>query len=185
MSENQKQSKLQLFFMVVLIPAIFAVVLAVVLLYYMGINVSDSVKSAFSALPFISDENDDELSDGSREERLVQLEHENENYLSQIEQLEYELAMKDEEISQLELEIQSYIENENNEEDQEEERPDLQEVVRTLEGMTASKAASIMSELSQDEAVMYLQLMSLDSRSQILARMDAEEAAQIVSQLSN
>ncbi|UCZ51723.1 hypothetical protein LGQ02_12705 [Bacillus shivajii] len=184
MSENKKTNKLQMFFMVVFIPAIFAIILALVLLYYMGINVSENVQQAFSALPFIDSEVEDE-DESSMEERFVQLEHENENYLTQIEQLEYELSMKDEEINQLQLEIESLIQIEESEEESPNERTGVNDVVQTIENMTASRAANIISELSDEEAVMYLRLMSVDTRSQILSRMDAERAAEIISDLSN
>ena len=169
--------------MVVFIPAIFILILSGVLLYYMGVNVGERVQQTAALLPFIEAEKTE--SETSFEEKIAQLEHENSSYITQIDQLENQLRRKEDEVSRLQEELLIAKQDEEKQEDEIiEERGDIREAVRTLEGMSASKAANIFSELNQEEAVNYLRHMNVDSRSQILSRMDAGEAAELVSLLS-
>ncbi|UTR15097.1 hypothetical protein MM221_00390 [Salipaludibacillus sp. LMS25] len=186
--KEKSQSKFMAFFMVVLIPAVFAIILAVVLLYYLGINVGDTVKQAASFLPFIEEEEERELSD---EELVAQLEHENKSFSQQIQQLESELEARNEEIADLEEQLSEEGSDGLSDEeiegaaDLEEVTTDVNDIVKTLENMTGSKAADIVGELPEDEAVTYLRLMNVNSRSDILGRLDPELAARILGQLSN
>jgi flagellar motility protein MotE (MotC chaperone) len=190
---NQKeksQSKFQIIFMVILIPAFFAVILAVVLLYYLGFDVGETVKNASSALPFISAE-EEELEDGEErltdEESIAQLDHENQSYLQQIQQLENQLVTAETELETLQEELLTLQSDEVDLDDEEldEITVDVNDVVKTLEEMTASKAADIISELPEDEAVTYLRMMNVRNRSDILGRVEAETAAELLSQMSN
>ncbi|PYZ93144.1 hypothetical protein CR194_08060 [Salipaludibacillus keqinensis] len=181
--KDKGQNKLQVFFMVVLIPAIFAVILAVVVLYYVGFNVGGTFQQAASMLPFIDDETEEQMSD---EEHMAQVEHENQSYLQQIQQLESEIEAKDTEIASLEAELfDQESEEVLDEEETEEVTADLNDIVKTLEDMTASKAADIISELPEEEAVTYLRMMRVNNRSNILSRVDPEVAAQLLIQMEN
>lgn len=190
---NQKQKKsegkLQVFFMVVLIPAIFAIILAAVVLYYLGFNIGDQLRSAATALPFVESE---EVMEGeeelSTEEYIAQLERENQTLTRDSEGLERQVESQEEQIAELEEELlllQSDGVPEDAElEDMEQASADLNDIVRTLQEMTASRAAEIMEELPEAQAVTYLQLMNNRTRAEILSRMEAETAAILISQLS-
>ncbi|WP_416150949.1 hypothetical protein ACM26V_08280 [Salipaludibacillus sp. HK11] len=193
MSKNKQkeksQSKFQVIFMVIVIPAFFAVILAVVLLYYLGFDVGGTVKQAASALPFISE--DEELEDGEErltdEESIAQLEHENQSYLQQIQQLENQLETSEAELETLQEELLTLQSDEVDldEEALGEVTADVNDIVKTLEEMTSSKAADIISELPEGEAVTYLRMMNVRNRSDILGRVEAETAAELLSQMSN
>ncbi|SER60578.1 Flagellar motility protein MotE, a chaperone for MotC folding [Salipaludibacillus aurantiacus] len=186
MSENKQteksQNKFQVFFMVIIIPAAFAVILAVVLLYYLGFNVGETFQKTAGFMPFIENEQEEELPE---EEKLAQLEHENESYVQQIGQLESRLEEKEKEVADLEEELLTLQTDEIASQDIEEVTADLTDIVKTLEGMTASKAADIISELPQEEAVTYLRMMRVNNRAEVLSRVEPESAAQLLSQISN
>ncbi|WP_078595590.1 MotE family protein [Evansella clarkii] len=188
MSGDQEKSKFQWFFIVIFIPAVFVMILAVVLMYYTGVNVGGAVREAASVLPFI-DSDEESHEEYSSEELTVRLEHENENYAKELARLEMELESKEEEIMRLEEELLLLNQEEEHGDDYEaaEEdvnRQDIRDIVRTLESMTASKAADILEEMSEDEAAGYLRQMNIDKRAQILSRMDPETAASLVNQLA-
>lgn len=187
MSKNKQkestQSKLQIFFIVVVIPALFVLILAFVLLYYAGFNVGEQLQRAASFLPFV--ENEQVENEVGSEEYIAQLEHENNSYSQQITQLENQIATQDEEIASLEEELIAIQSEEVSGEESNEVTADVSDIVKTLEGMTASRAADIVSELPEEEAMTYLRMMRVNSRSDILSRMDAEIAAQLLSQMSN
>ena len=186
---KKTEGKLQVFFMVVLIPAVFAIILAAVVLYYLGFNVGDQVRNAAAALPFVESEEaiegEEEL---STEEYIAQLERENQTLTRDKEDLERQTESQEEQIEELEEELllmQSDGVPEDGEEDNSETASaDLNDIVRTLQEMTASRAADIMEELPEDQAVTYLQLMNNRARADILSRMEAETAAVLISQIS-
>lgn len=189
MSEDQEKSKFQWFFIVIFIPAVFVMILAGVLMYYMGVNVGGAVREAASALPFINADEEILEEEYTLEELTARLEHENENYAGELARLEMELESKEEEILRLEEELLLLNQEEEHGDDQEatEEdvnRQDLRDIVRTLESMTASKAADILEEMSEDEAAGYLRQMNIDNRAQILSRMDPVSGASLVNQLA-
>ncbi|WP_280768980.1 MotE family protein [Salipaludibacillus daqingensis] len=186
--KEKGQSKFQIFFMVILIPAIFAVILAVVLLYYLGFNVGETFQQAASMLPFIEEqqeEGDEEAVQLTDEENIAQLEHENQSYIQQIQQLENELEEKDSELESLQEQLFEIDSDDISGEESEEVTADINDIVKTLEDMTASKAADIISELPQDEAVTYLRMMRVTNRSNILSRVEPETAAELLTQMSN
>ncbi|QKS71436.1 hypothetical protein FLK61_32565 [Paenalkalicoccus suaedae] len=184
--KEKSQSKLLIFFMVIVIPIMFAIILAVVLLYFLGYNVSDTARQLASSLPFIESE-EETL---SNEEYIAQLEHENRTLEQEVTQLTGQVTTSEETIASLEEELlvlrEGLPEDEEGEEGElSEALADYDDVIRTLESMTSSRAATIMEQLSEEEAVLYFRGMNVNSRSDILSRMDAELAASIISQLSN
>ncbi|MBU9714551.1 MotE family protein [Evansella tamaricis] len=189
MSKDEVQSKWQVFFMLIIIPAIFAIILAVAFLNFFDVNVGETLKKTVTFLPFVEDTEEVTLDPIEYEETITQLQDENANFLSTINQLEQQIQQKEELITDLEAQVQQLLNTEETEQDQEttteENRAELSDVVRTLETMTASKAALIVSEMAEDEAVMYLRIMKLDSRAQILSRVDPGKAAELISKLSN
>lgn len=199
MSKNKPkesgQSKFLVFFMVILIPAVFALILAVVLAFYFGFG--DQLQRLASVLPFI-EEPQEEMEDASEsgeeseegisdEEYILQLENDNETYLQEITRIETELNSKDEEIASLQEELVTIQSEDLGIEGEEPENgtTDINDIVKTLEEMTSSKAADIIGEIPQDEAITYLRIMQVNSRSEILSKMDAEAAAGLLSKMSN
>jgi flagellar motility protein MotE (MotC chaperone) len=192
MSKNKQieksQSKFQVFFMVILIPAIFAVVLAVVLLYYLGFNVGETIQQAKSMLPFLAEQEQNEEGEVEKlsdEENIAQLEHENQLYVQQIQQLESQIESQERDLENLEEQLFDKQTEELSEEELEEVTADINDIVKTLEEMTSSKAADIIVELPQEQAVTYLRMMRGAIRSDILSRVEPETAAELLTQMSN
>src|SRR5690554_4197137 len=136
MSKEENQSKWQWFFMVIFIPAVFALILAVVVLYYMGIDVGERAQQAFSFLPFVESAEED-LEEVNSEEKIAQLEEENQSYQSQISQLEREIAELEKTILQYEemVEVGEEEPNQVSNDEGQEQTNSAKDVVRTLEGM--------------------------------------------------
>lgn len=182
--KEKTQSKFQILLMIVIVPFIFALILAVVLLYYLGFNITDSVKNLADNLPFI--ESEEEGEDISDEEYIIQLENENESQAQRIAELEQELAAVETDFSELEEDLSDLTSDETVEgEEADQALADFEEVIRTLQEMTASKAAVIIEEMPEQQAVLYLRAMNVNARADILGRVDAELAASILTQISN
>ncbi|MDG5788188.1 hypothetical protein QA612_11880 [Evansella sp. AB-P1] len=185
MSTEQQHSKWQLFFMLIFIPCIFAIILVVVLTYYMGFNVGERVQQAASFLPFVNEQEEEEDIEVILEDQLFLLENENASFQRTITELEAELQRRNDEIVQLQDELLLIRTDLENELDRTSElQLEIRDVVRTLEGISGARAADIVSEMDQDEAIMLLKEMGIDSRSQILSRLNPSEAAEIISRLA-
>ncbi|WP_444684180.1 magnesium transporter MgtE N-terminal domain-containing protein [Alkalicoccus luteus] len=171
--KEKKQSKLQLIFMVVIIPVLFAVMLAGVVMYYLGFQ---PVRYAadFTASLFSEEEVD--------EEEEAVLHHENQELQRRIEELELEL---EEALAAAEEEDPEFEEEEDENEDSSQALEELEDMIRTLQLMTASRAAAIMEEMTLEEAVTYFRGMQVTSRAEILSRMEEDQAAAIINALSS
>ncbi|MFA9558083.1 magnesium transporter MgtE N-terminal domain-containing protein [Evansella sp. AB-rgal1] len=178
--EEQQHSKWQWFLMVIFIPAIFAMILAVVLLNYMGVNVGSGIQQVMTFLPFHSEEEDS--FESVLQDQIVTLEEENKVQQTTISQLESDVSRKESKIDQLQNELQALLEEmdilkvENDSK-----KVEMKDIVRTFEAMTASKAANIISELEAEEAARLLSAMNIEGRSQIISRMPPADAAEIIS----
>lgn len=172
--------------MLVLIPVLFLIIVTLVVFWFVNDDFKQSVKQTGSALPVLSSfiEGEDQIARENLEERIQELEAENAQSLRTIETMEFTIGELEEEILRIESEEDDDVDVDSIS-DSQDEKSDLSEIVRTLENMTASKAAAIMSEIDQDEAVIYLKVMRTSNRSNILARMNPEEAAQLVSLMKN
>ncbi|ADU30755.1 MotE family protein [Evansella cellulosilytica] len=189
MSENHKESKWQYFLMVILIPIIFAIILAGVLLHTTGImNVGERLQQTVSFLPFIDSEEQVEEGEDeegfSLEEEIANLEREVSSYASQIYQLELDLEDREAQITLLEDQLSTMEEHGEDVIDEDIVVTDIKEIIRTLEAMSASKAANILSEMTNEEAATYLRMMKVDTKSQIISRLDPADAAEIITILS-
>ncbi|MEB1810090.1 MAG: MotE family protein [Bacillaceae bacterium] len=187
MSNEKEYSKIQWFFFVIFIPTLFAIILFAVILIFLGVDVKDKAKEIGGTLPFIGEYIIDEVEED--EENLINIDELQETIASQqnqIEQLERQLTQKDEEILQLQSEATSLEEQVvSQEEAVAEVRHDLKEIAKTYEAMSTKNAANILSELPTSEALLHISQISTQSRAGILAKMDPEKAAEIMSRLAN
>lgn len=173
-ANEKKQSKMQLIFMVVIIPVLFAVMLAGVVMYYLGFQ-PVQYAADFTAGLFSDEEMDEE------EEAVTQ--YENQELQRRIDELELEL--EEALAAQATAEQDEELEEENEEEDTSQALEELEDTIRTLQLMTASRAAAIMEEMTLDEAVTYFRGMQVNSRAEILSRMEEDQAAAIINALSS
>ncbi|TMW73216.1 magnesium transporter MgtE N-terminal domain-containing protein [Alteribacter natronophilus] len=181
-AEQKKTNKFQAVLFLIAVPLLFAGILGFIIFTLAGEEAREVVYSIPVAGPLIKP--DGEVARGGLESRIEQLKEENEGLNREIAQLVYEIEQKDQLISELEEPADSGEEPAAEAEEEEPAGDRLREMVRTLEGMTASRAADILESMEDRQAALYLDAMRTSERSQILARIDAERAAGIIALMS-
>lgn len=186
--EEQQYSKIQWFFMVIFIPIIFALILFGVILNFMGVNVIEHAKQVGSNVPVLSNY-------VKTEEQLLEEEEK-----ANIEELTEVVTLREKEIDQLkdkivakEIEINSLLEEikmlmnelEAKQEAQTAVSKEYEDIAKMYVAMSAKNAASILSELPEELAVIQLSYIKTDVRASILSKMPPEKAAQLIFLLSN
>ncbi|MDF2945979.1 MAG: hypothetical protein K0S51_658 [Bacillales bacterium] len=179
----------QWFVFVILIPLMFAVTISLVILIVAGVNVFDTAKDFGKKIPYVStllkDETKPEDQIQLLEDNVVDLQATNEENQKTIESLNNKVRKRDDQITQLNEEISELKRKlmDNNVE-AEKANVKLNEIAKMYEGMSAKKAAEIIPQLSDDEAIMILSRISNSSVSAILEKMDAKAAAKYTGLLS-
>ncbi|WP_096199363.1 MotE family protein [Bacillus sp. FJAT-45350] len=182
-TKEKGYGKLQWFFLIIVIPSIFAIILIYIILTILGINVFERAKEIGSQVPFLSsylvEEEEEQI---NIDELYLTIEE----FEAEIERLQRQLVAKEDEISDLTnqasiLEEELEIEQEQTVEVQKE----LAEIGKTYESMSTKNAANILSELPIEEAILHISQVSTDTRAGILAKMNPELAASIMSRLAN
>jgi flagellar motility protein MotE (MotC chaperone) len=186
MSENERSySKIQWFFLVIFIPVLFSIILFTVILSFLGVDIMDKAKQVSQSVPVLSsmveDENVEEepIDVGLFEQQLSE-------QTAELERLQGVIKQREEDIRKLENKIlQLEKMNENTENSQDENQEELQNLAKTYESMSTKNAANIISQLPVEEAFLHLSQVSIDTRAGILAKMDSELAADLISQFTN
>lgn len=181
--ENNPGIFQKLFFWV-LIPMFF--ILAILLIVSMFTD--RNVFKYLDELPFVSSNDDQELVDSSAqtEEKLVSLQaelNEKEAEISQF-QIKFESSNVEKqdlqaEIEQLQYEIEKLISS------QEESKKEFKEILTTFEKMSAKKAAPILVQMSDTEAVRIMSNMKPDTLTALFEKMSPADAARYTQLLTN
>ncbi|WP_102271457.1 MotE family protein [Cytobacillus massiliigabonensis] len=178
--ESKKTSKFQTFIYVVLIPLLAAITVALIAMTYLGYNVFELTKEYGQKIPFISSAISDDASESAKdiETKMIELEAEIKDREAKIIKLETDLESKDQEISRVELEKERLQE----EIDEltaikEENKRAFKDIVKTYETISAKKAAPILSQMSETEALEILTNLKSDTLAEIMEKMEPEEAA--------
>lgn len=186
-AEEKSFSKLQWFFMVIVIPSIFALAVALIVATVAGVNVVDKAKEYSEKIPFLSSS---EREEGKKsEEALVQqvakLRAELEEKEASIADLQAKIDTKDEEITKLELE-RKQLEREIDSLTavQAENQREFKDIVKTYETISAKKAAPIITQMNDKEALEILSHLKSDTLAAIMEQMNAAEAAKYTSLLT-
>jgi len=186
--EEKKYSKVHWFFVVIVIPTLFAVTVAVLVLTVAGINVFEKANEFRDKIPFVPTK--EELSDKhalkEAESTLTKLKAEIQEREAAIAKLETAVEGKDLEIEALQLEkeqLQSQIDNLLL--PQKEGQQTFKEIVNTFETISAKKAAPIIAEMNDDEAIKILSSLKPDILAAILEKMNPQDAAKYTSLLTN
>ncbi len=184
MSNKEKSyNKIQWFFFVIFIPVVFTIILALVISSFLGFNVIEKGKELSARLPILSSYVGKEKNDESA--IILELEQKLADQQAELDKKKNEIERKDKEISELKLkrtqvEEQQTVEHEQGtKKDQE-----LKETAKTYEAMSPKNAAAIISELPNEEAIRHLTHVSIETRAKILAKMDSEKAADLISKLT-
>lgn len=190
--ETKKTSKLQWFLFVVFIPLLFTISVVLLILTFSGINVFEQGKKYAGQLPFVSQwiEGTDANEKKKLEEQIVELKativekekgaYKNERYYKRKKNAEID-ALK-QEIARLQTE---------KEQAQQPTTPSTEQtdatrvdVVKMYETMSPKKAAEIIPQMSDQEAVNLLSKLKTDKVAAILEKMDAKNAAKYTSLLA-
>lgn len=179
--EEKKPGKLQWFFFTGIIPILFAVVVALIVFSVAGINVFEKGKAIGEKVPYISNLfNDDKEKNAEKdlESKIVSLEGEVKDREAKIEELEDKLKEKDKEIEKTNLEKEQLKKQiEELQSAKEEQEKSNQELIKTFESISARKAAPILTQMNEDDAVEIMLSLKSDTLAAILEKMDSADAA--------
>lgn len=182
-NEEQQFSKIQWFFMVIFIPIVFAMILFAVILNFMGINVIDQTKQVASNVPILSDyvKTDEQLLEEEEMANIEELTTVVNAREREIDQLKNSIESKEVEIQALLEEIKMLMaELEQKQEAQLSVTKEYDDIAKMYVAMSAKNAASILSEMPEEEAALQLSFIKTDARASILAKMSPEKAAQLI-----
>lgn len=182
-------SKLQWFFFVVVIPFIFALIVYGVIMTFMGKSVVDQVKSVGSHVPFVSSLLDEE--DKAKPSNKDKLEDEIERLTANINEqeqmvleLENKLLEKDDELIDAKetiLKLEKQLENAD--EGEEPGSSSVKETAQMLLSMSPKDAASIISEMQNNEVIPVLQEMKASDSGRIVAKLEPARASNLMKEL--
>lgn len=178
--ESKKSSKFQGFIYVVLIPLLFAITVALVAMTFLGYNVFELTKEYGQKIPFISSvfSEDETQSVKGLEKEMIKLEAEIKDREAKISQLQTDLDSKEAEISKVQIEKER-LEEEIDELTamKEQNKRAFKDIVKTYETISAKKAAPILAQMSEDEALQILSSVKADTLAAIMEKMEPEDAA--------
>lgn len=184
-SQNIEEKKSGIFsklFFLVIIPVLFIVAILLALATFTDFNVFEKVGGLFSK------DNEQETSaptNKDHEKEIVKLQAEIKEKEAEIEQLQSQVDKLSEEKQNSEIkQEQLQLEMEKMQQKKTEEKAKTTEIIRTYEQMSAKKAAPILAEMKEDEAINILSQLKPDTLSKVLAAMDPKKAATFTEKLS-
>lgn len=189
--ETKKTSKFQWFLFVVFIPLLFTISVVLLILTFSGINVFEQGKKYASQLPFVSQwiEGTEANEKKKLQQQIVELKATIVEKEKQLTKANDALKEKEGEIDALKQEI-ARLQAEK-EQAQEPTTPTTEQtntsrvdIVKMYETMSPKKAAEIIPQMSDREAVDLLSQLKTDKVAAILEKMDAANAAKYTSLLA-
>ena len=182
--EKKKGGIFQWILFVVIIPLMFAVMVVLVILFVADVNVFDTMNKYASKIPFISSLVDD--SDSAEKEiqeigeKVVELEANNTEYVTQIDALTKDVEDKNQLIEQLNKEITDLKQQLQQKQDaMQAAEVDYSEIVKSFESMSPKKAAELIEYWDEKDAIVLLSRMKNDAMTAILEKMTPETAANL------
>src|SRR5699024_2818706 len=184
-NKNKKMNPLLWFLIAIIIPILFALILAYIIFSMAGVNVSSWVKDKASTIPVVSSMiiTDEEKSLEHRNEKLVTA---LDNKDAEIETLTQEIINLEGTIEKLERDLlkleKRNQDSEENEAEQENE-VNVKQMSGSFKDMDPEQAALIIQRLDKEIAVSILKSMSNKVRGSVLETMDPEQAAELTEQI--
>ncbi|WP_163530570.1 MotE family protein [Halobacillus ihumii] len=190
--DQEKGSKLQWFFFVLVVPALFALTLTVVVLTIMGVNVVEKAESYANQIPGLSTlvSTSDESQNMRQTEQFETVIAEHNEKIDQLQQqVEDKQLTIDElhqQIEQLETDLESALaaSDEQQTEDSSAGSDPMREMAVSFEEMDEEEAAPIIENMDKELAVQLLAEVASSQRGAILGAMTPEAAAEIASLLT-
>jgi flagellar protein FlbB len=193
MEREEKESKLQWFLFIIVIPSLFAIALAFVIMAIAGVNVLDTVKTFSKNIPIIS-----QLVDVHKIQRKLETTIEKQNEVidqqkKQINELENELSAKQQEVDRLKKEVEHLEEQLSLMEANKEELPEdntatmnttMEDIASMYETMSEKNAAMILTKMPESDVLTILSSLDSDKAAAILEKMPPDDAAKYTSMLA-
>ncbi|WP_110929417.1 MotE family protein [Bacillus massiliglaciei] len=190
-STEKKAGKFQWFLFVFVIPIFFLLLVTGIVLHFAGFDIADKSKETLSKIPFTQDENQAKTNKDQTpeqyEKNVQKLEEDLGKKNEEIKKLENIIDTKDQSISKLEAEKDQLKKQQAEEADSSPEKKEedtLKEITRTYETMSAKKAAPILSQMSEEEALKILGTLKAQTLAKILEQMPPEDAAKFTKGLT-
>ncbi|WP_409294376.1 MotE family protein [Peribacillus sp. SCS-26] len=185
--EEKRQNRVQWFIFVILIPLIAASIFTIVILKAAGIDAGKAAKGLGEKIPGIKELVKEEKKPPAKryETQIASLQDTLKKNEAKISQLESIIDSRDKVISSNEIEKQRL--------DQEiveltkakdENKKAFKDIIQTYQNMSPGKAAPILSELDENEAVKILSNLSSETLAAILEKMEPAEAASLTQKLT-
>jgi flagellar protein FlbB len=191
MERNQdieKESRLQWFLFIIVIPSLFAITLAVVIMTVAGVNVMDAVKTYTNNIPIIS-----QYVDVQKTQKKLGATIEKQNEMiakqkKQIRSLENQLSAKQQEVDQLKQELEHLQQQQSQpfteETAAEDETVTVEDIANIYSTMSEKNAAAILTTMSESDVLMILSALDSDKAAAILEKMPPDQAAKYTSMLT-
>ncbi|WP_226528286.1 MotE family protein [Metabacillus niabensis] len=193
-TEKQEYSKLQWFFFVIFIPVVFTLTLVLIILSVAGFDVIGKAKSMITNIPVVENlvnkekENPDETAIAVKEQETQgenkKLEKTIEEQANMISALESDVGAKEKEVQKLTQEISS-LEKQIEEIAKAEEESKSRDIGKLYDNMSSKKAAEIIPNLTQDDALLILSSLDDKQVADILSKMSVEDAVKFTNLLSS
>jgi flagellar motility protein MotE (MotC chaperone) len=195
--EKSSYGTLERFIYILLLPILFTAILTGVLLTLFDYDVKNVVYSIGRNIPIINNIvpkeqiSDTEQSNPANEsiqtdQQIKDLAASSTKKENEISQLEGDVKNRDEQIAQLEASVEKLVlEQESKALNSEEYRKQLKSLAAMYAGMTASKSAPILENLTMPELVLVLYEMSSDDQGRVLEKMNPKTAADASIQLKD
>jgi flagellar motility protein MotE (MotC chaperone) len=180
-------SKLQWLFYIIIIPLFFTMFLVGMIFFFLGINVVDPALAVGQKVPGLSailpepkEKIDSDQSVEVIEESLIDTEQRLSQSEEEINRLEREIALKAEEIEGLLNQIEQFQSNSEEKKLTEEERlTKLRELATIYGGMSTSKSAAVLENLTLREAALIMQQLNTTQQSAVMSKLEAPFAANL------
>lgn len=182
---GKKLGFFQMLFYWFVIPVAFTLAIVLIIAQFTNTNVFQIVDDAVAKLPFVDSEKEIIESSTLNQEKVVELQAQIQDKEAQVTKLQGEVEGANAKNEELVIEIERLqYEIETLQRQQSETSMEQQEILKTFETMSAKKAAPIILELSDDEAMRILAGMKTDTLSAVLTNMPPAEAAKYTELLS-
>ena len=176
--EEKKPGFFQKLFFYFLIPITFTVAVVLIITYFTNTNVFQIADSVKDKIPFLSSEGETVENTSLNEEKVVSLQAEIQEKEAEITQLQTEIESATSSNEELLLEQERLLnEIEQLKRAQEETQLEFKEILKTYETMSAKKAAAILTEMSESEALRIMSSMKSNTLTAIFEKMEPADAA--------
>jgi len=187
--EEQKSGKIQWFLFAIVIPVIFSILVTIIVMTYYGVNVFEKTKEISDKISmpvFQTDEKQKEKTTTDYNQKIVDLQAEIKDKEAEIQSLESIIDSRDKNLQKIEAEKEQ-LQKEINEFKQTQTTSDVEtkEIVKTYETMSAKKAAPIITQMSDDDAIQILANLKPATLAKVLEQMDPEDAARLTKKLQS